>query len=213
MMAEPSPYNPLYSDDEGSDAREEEAFDISDTENHVTFPLPDPDERVAPVDVGGQSTTLKKRQLNVHTTYQAVRQTLVDLEQRGIDLPIFLEAVSWCNPLYISDPVVKHGRTTLLHSVELPRILGNWHTPPRSSIGMKRPAGAKAATEAFAIETILEIITRELKVLGPLLRLPAGCSCRGGDEEEACRYCRIDEDKRPCALEIVGWCLAHEDGD
>ncbi|KAJ3524972.1 hypothetical protein NMY22_g10775 [Coprinellus aureogranulatus] len=46
--------------------------------------------------------------------------------------------------------------------------------PPRSSSSMKRPAGATATTEAFAVEIAGEVIVRELKALAPLLRLPAG---------------------------------------
>ncbi|KAH6866274.1 hypothetical protein BKA70DRAFT_1380399 [Coprinopsis sp. MPI-PUGE-AT-0042] len=75
----------------------------------------------------------------------------------SIDLPIYLDAVSWGND-----------------DTQLPGILDRWEAPPRSSAGMTRPAGASAILEPFALKVTARLVERELRVLGPKLRLPSG---------------------------------------
>lgn len=95
-----------------------------------------------------------------------------------MDLPIFLDYLTWGTDRCTKDGKIKYQRTTLLQSVELPDILRRWNKPPRSSDSMKRPAGATWLTEAFAVEVAGDVILRELKALAPLLRLPAGRNVR-----------------------------------
>ncbi|KAF6756532.1 hypothetical protein DFP72DRAFT_989671 [Ephemerocybe angulata] len=101
-----------------------------------------------------QSTAKRKRALTEESTFKAIEKMLKTMDTTGINLPILLEAISWGNT------------NVLLHSTELPGILDRWWKPHRSSAGMRRPAGATIV--------MTDIITRELKELGPLLRLPAG---------------------------------------
>ncbi|KAJ3519786.1 hypothetical protein NMY22_g13039 [Coprinellus aureogranulatus] len=164
---------PVFADEEhDSDLSSEDASDIS--EDEPIFPLPnsDPREESNPQPTR-ENTRMKKENLNEEMIYQAVRKTCYFMEGQRIDLAIFLDALSWGNRKCIGDPKVREQRTSWLHSEELAEVLKRWHSPPRT--GTKpRPAGAKVAMEEWAVETVSNLITQELKALGPLLRLPAG---------------------------------------
>ncbi|TEB22623.1 hypothetical protein FA13DRAFT_1798708 [Coprinellus micaceus] len=98
-------------------------------------------------------TASKKSKLTPHETYLAILRTVRTMRHNKIDLPIFLEGLSWGNEECINDGDIKNERTSLLHGEELPCILRTWHTPPRTGAGTKRLAGAKSVMEVFAIET------------------------------------------------------------
>ena len=48
----------------------------------------------------------------------------------GINLSIFLDALSWGDATCISDTKVRYARTGLMKSKELPLILRQWWKPP-----------------------------------------------------------------------------------
>lgn len=208
--SEEIPYESLFHDEDRSDAGSESASDISDPGAPVTFPAPNQDLRQPPdVNPARRSTASKKQNLTPQMTYNAVKETVKTMNENRIDLPIFLEAVSWGNEACIRDEEVKFQRTSLLHSRELPEILRKWHKPPRTSEGMTRPTGAKATTEAFAIETTIEIITTELKVLGPLLRLPAGKDVKVEEVTrlKAADLTRLIQSNAPVLWRVLNECL------
>ncbi|CDO69445.1 hypothetical protein BN946_scf184817.g5 [Trametes cinnabarina] len=92
-----------------------------------------------------------------------------------MNLPIFLDALSWGDDECISDPKIRYERTSLMVSEELPRILERWYQVPRahhSHSHYVRPAGARKALEEFALRCTAEVIDRELESSSHLFKLP-----------------------------------------
>ncbi|KAH6877028.1 hypothetical protein BKA70DRAFT_1127733 [Coprinopsis sp. MPI-PUGE-AT-0042] len=140
---------------------------------------PEQEEEVRAVEVNvdfvRRSTASKLSKLNSESIYEAVKRVNNAMgESPAIDLPIYLDAVSWGSEECIRDASIRFQRSALLHSSQLPGILDRWETPPRSSSGITRPVGASNALESFAVKTTARLIEKELKVIGPLLRLPSG---------------------------------------
>jgi len=62
------------------------------------------------------------------------------MDDVGLNLPIFLDLVSWGDPDCIANVKIRYERTALMVSEELPSILRRWHKPPRtlgSMFGLK----------------------------------------------------------------------------
>ncbi|OAX34726.1 hypothetical protein K503DRAFT_645542, partial [Rhizopogon vinicolor AM-OR11-026] len=49
------------------------------------------------------------------------------MDDVGLNLPIFLDLVSWGNPDCITNAKIRYERTALMVSEELPSILRRWH--------------------------------------------------------------------------------------
>ncbi|KAF6755180.1 hypothetical protein DFP72DRAFT_811840, partial [Ephemerocybe angulata] len=166
-------------DEEVSDP-DEDASDLSDPGSDASLPprQPTPVELDDPKDTmsSRRQTVSMKNQLNQDSTYTAVKNTIDAMLGNGINLPILLEAITWNNQKAIDNARIRYQRTALLHSQELPVILERWWKPPRDLLrrGGKRPEGATSTMEAFAVKVATDLIRRELKALGPKLRLPAG---------------------------------------
>jgi hypothetical protein len=145
-------------DDEPDDC----AKDLSDDEEEVGEPVP------------LQHTFNMKQRLADEDIASKVKNTLSFMKQQKINLPIFLEALSWGNPGCHSDPEVQYARTSLMVSVELPQILRRWYNPPRSPNQKKgkRPAGARRTLQEFAIECVSKLIDKEMKCSAPLFLSP-----------------------------------------
>jgi len=88
----------------------------SDSETEPELPSP-PDAQEA-----DETTSLQ--------TADKVRPVLHALETVGMDLPSFLDALSWGNPDCIKDPTIRISRTKLMKSNKLLRILRHWWKPP-----------------------------------------------------------------------------------
>jgi hypothetical protein len=104
-----------------------------------------------------------------------VRTVLEAMTSVGMDVPIFLDALSWGNEECTQDALIKYHRSSLLHSKELPNILSRWWKAPISK-GTKR-ARAKAAgpaMEAFAATCSQDVLSRELEGVASLMLSPAG---------------------------------------
>ncbi|RXW12161.1 hypothetical protein EST38_g13692 [Candolleomyces aberdarensis] len=171
----------LYPDNEGSTASSEEASNMSDDggseleEIHPRVPgSPSPSPLPADDNVHQRSTALKLSQLNEDKTYAAVKQTTAMMEATGINLPIYLDALSWGNAKCTKDPSIWYQHSALMHSRELPGLLEQWRKPPRSSASITRPSGATQTMNEFALAATIDVINRELKELGPSFRLRAG---------------------------------------
>ncbi|KAG6819455.1 hypothetical protein H0H93_011665 [Arthromyces matolae] len=97
----------------------------------------------------------------------------------GLDLPIFMDALSWGDEECNQNGKVRYQRSALLHSVELPAILRRWSKPPiSSSTKKKRARGASPVMHQFALELVEEIIDQELENLAPDLKSPVGDDVR-----------------------------------
>lgn len=55
-----------------------------------------------------------------------VKSILEYIDNVGLDLTIFLDAVCWGNDCLVADGKVKYERSALMHSNELPRMLERW---------------------------------------------------------------------------------------
>ena len=104
-----------------------------------------------------------------------VREVLRVMAQLGINLVLFLDAVSWGDPACIADPKVRSARTVLMKSEELPSILRRWWKPPRTrGSSNARPAGATDVMMSFAHECYLTVVDKELEEMEPLFKSPLG---------------------------------------
>ena len=81
--------------------------------------------------LGGQIAT----PAGVMTEFQTVQRVLNVLEEGGMDVVGFLDALSWGNSLAITDPTTKQARTNLMHSNQLATVVSRWLSPPRTSQG------------------------------------------------------------------------------
>ena len=96
------------------------------------------------------------------------------MKQQDINLPIFLNALSWGCLGCHSDSEVQYARTSLTVSDELPGILWHWYNPLRG-VNLKkgkRPSGAWCSLWAFAIECVGDLIDRKMKISAPLFLSP-----------------------------------------
>ncbi|KAI0349259.1 hypothetical protein OH77DRAFT_1525815 [Trametes cingulata] len=137
-------------------------------------PIPIEDEPPAPP-IQLQRTRAMRERLGSASKLERVRRILEYMESLDMNLPIFLDALSWGDDGCTSDPKVRYERTTLMVSEELPRILERWYRVPRASTSRShyvRPAGARKALEEFAVNCVAEVMDRELESTSYLFRSP-----------------------------------------
>ncbi|KIL55562.1 hypothetical protein M378DRAFT_113742 [Amanita muscaria Koide BX008] len=104
-----------------------------------------------------------------------VREVLYVMAQLGINLTLFLDAVSWGDPACTSDAKVRSARTGLMKSQELPSILQRWWKPPRTpGSSNARSAGASHVMTSFARQCYLTAVDLELEKMAALFKSPVG---------------------------------------
>ncbi|KII93855.1 hypothetical protein PLICRDRAFT_102389 [Plicaturopsis crispa FD-325 SS-3] len=106
-----------------------------------------------------------------------VNKVLLEIDAQGLDLPIFLDALSWGDPGCTSgrEANIRYARSSLMHSTELPGILERWWKPPRSSKTKKRrPEGGKKSMEEFAASCVESMLQSEMAAVASPLKSPAG---------------------------------------
>ncbi|KAF9236815.1 hypothetical protein BU15DRAFT_88956 [Melanogaster broomeanus] len=82
----------------------------------------------------------------------------------GLNLPLFLDLLSWGDPECITNHKVRYERSALMVSEELPSIIERWHKPPRTTRSThKRAQGAKPALERFAFSCVGDVVEGELE--------------------------------------------------
>jgi hypothetical protein len=104
-----------------------------------------------------------------------IRDILDYISSLGLDLPLFLDAVSWGSPECHSDCKIQYVRTSLLASKELPQILRHWLKPLqriKEGKGMQ-PAGAREMLYQFALECIIDKVDHEMKASAFLFTSPS----------------------------------------
>lgn len=138
------------------------ANDLSDDEEAPGDPVPLRHTLNMKTDLMGQDIVAK------------VKAILTFMDWQGMNLPIFLDALSWGDPGCHSDAKVKYARTSLMVSDELPGILERWYNPPRSPNQKKgkRPAGARQTLRDFATNCVRDSVDREMKISAPLFLSP-----------------------------------------
>ena len=93
---------------------------------------------------------------------QMVKCVLDILKDGGMDIVGFLDALSWGNQLAIVDPYTKAARTSLTCSDQLAMIVSHWLCPPQTSQGGSTAGGARHVLLLLVIETMQEIISKEM---------------------------------------------------
>ncbi|KAH9949025.1 hypothetical protein B0H21DRAFT_804739, partial [Amylocystis lapponica] len=101
-----------------------------------------------------------------------VQKILRYMKELHLNLPLFLEALSWNVPELSSDANVRYARTALMVSEELPGILRNWYRPPRTHGRGIRTNGAREAFKNIAVDILSDVIQDEMDMLKPIMRSP-----------------------------------------
>ncbi|TBU61762.1 hypothetical protein BD310DRAFT_768892, partial [Dichomitus squalens] len=112
-----------------------------------------------------------------------VKSILAYMDSVDMNLPLFLDALSWGDTACITDPKVRYERSALVGSEELPRILERWYKVPRASASRShhvRPQGARKALEEFALGCVEEVLDRELETTSRMFRSPPDCLSEEG---------------------------------
>jgi hypothetical protein len=134
-----------------------------ESENFLLSELVDEDEELGdPIHL--TNTRQLKKELTDEDILTKVRNILAYIGKQGMNLPLFLDAVSWGNSSCTADAAVRYARTALMVSDELPGILEHWYTPPRNKNKGKRPTGARRCLRDFASKCVEQIVDREIKV-------------------------------------------------
>jgi len=125
--------------------------------------------------IGVQNTQVLQDSLQGKSLLAPVKHVLTIMDSLGINVPIFLDALSWGDAECIQDAKTRYARSFLMNSEELPSILWWWWKPLRSATSKKRCAkGARPIMEAFAAECMQNILDRELGAISATLLLPTG---------------------------------------
>ncbi|KAG5634601.1 hypothetical protein H0H81_001411 [Sphagnurus paluster] len=120
-------------------------------------------------------TAEKRRDLDDEGLFQKVKLVLQFMDAIGINMPIFLDGLSWGNELCIQDSKISYKHVGLMQSEELPGILRRWWKPPWQTGSRKKHAtGAGPSMKSFVLECIEETMDQELESLALKLLSPAG---------------------------------------
>ncbi|KAK7021631.1 hypothetical protein R3P38DRAFT_2533610 [Favolaschia claudopus] len=93
------------------------------------------------------------------------------LDENGLDVALFLEALCWGRECAVHNPRIRYARTSFMCSDELPIILKLCLKPPRwnSSTRKKRTKGGRVALASVVVQTCLDTMHEEMRELGPIL--------------------------------------------
>lgn len=161
-------------------------YDVSDYEgpedlNAENSPNEDeqvPSEDDMPVALAPNASPIYQRTqslgmaLSGQSLCQKVIKVLDTMEREGIDMPIFLDAISWGDAECITNDKVRYARTALMGSRQLPGILKRWYNPPRSKSKGQRAKGGHDHMEKFAIDCIAEKIQKEMDGAADMFKIP-----------------------------------------
>lgn len=108
--------------------------------------------------------------------YASVLRILEVLKEEKLSMAEFLDAYSWGNPGCITDDQICQSRTHFLQSRLFPVLLKRWPRPPcQRKSKKKRPSGAQAPLNAFAMETMQELAGAELDAVECLVKSMNNC--------------------------------------
>ncbi len=114
------------------------------------------------------------KQLGAHEVCRRVLDILTYMESLQFNLPILLWALSWNDayPDLVSNDKARFARTGLTTSDLLPGILRLWHNPPRAHNRGIRTEAARRVMETWALDTVCNVMGRELENLDEYLKFP-----------------------------------------
>ena len=99
----------------------------------LDIPQPAPTPENPPIQL---DNTHKLRERQVQFPYSiaaCVRTILYFMDAMGLNLPLFLDYLSWGDVECVQDPRIHYERTALMVSDELPIVLKRWLSPPRNA--------------------------------------------------------------------------------
>ncbi|KAJ7572844.1 hypothetical protein C8J56DRAFT_806225 [Mycena floridula] len=101
-----------------------------------------------------------------------VLKVLETMTELNINLPLFLDTLSWGDEACIKNRHIQFSRRLLMHSKELPDILQHWWKPPKNSA--RRAKAGRHTMEAFAAECMDSVLDKELAGLANWFKSPSG---------------------------------------
>jgi hypothetical protein len=103
---------------------------------------------------------------------QHVRSVITFMREQGLNLPIFLWAISWNIDELTSDRAVAAERAALMKSQELSGILSHWQRPPQTHNTGIRTKAAYDTINVFALEAVFELVGKEMGQLAGVMASP-----------------------------------------
>ena len=161
--------------EEAEDLLDEEEEDIFDIDQFVDFSHDEPedldetmsDDEDTPLEapIAYQNTQHLKARLNQANILSKVKKVISCMQNEGLNLPLFLDAVFYGDPGCHNDGSVQYQRTALMVSDELPVLLERWYQPPSRGQGRRgqRPMSATKIIKNFAQNIINREIDQEMK--------------------------------------------------
>ena len=96
---------------------------------------------------------------------ETLKRLLGVLNEGGMDVIGFLDALCWGNLPAVTDPTVRAARTSLTHNDRLASVVSRWLHPPRTSQGGSTAEGARRVLLPLVISTVKEIVNKEMNAV------------------------------------------------
>ena len=91
---------------------------------------------------------------------ETLKRVLGVLNEGGMDVVGFLDALCWGNSLAIADPTDRAAGTSPTHNNPVAIVVSCWLNPPRTSQG-----GARNALLPLIVRTVKEIVSKEMEAV------------------------------------------------
>jgi hypothetical protein len=91
----------------------------------------------------------------------------------GLNLPVFLWAISWNVDKLTSNSTVAAERAALMVSKELLVILSHWRRPPQAHNAGIRTQAAYNTMNVFALDTVSKLVGKEMGALMKVMVSPS----------------------------------------
>ncbi len=101
---------------------------------------------------------------------QKVQNVILYMQSLGLDLPTFLDAISWGSHACTLDGDIKAARTLLMNSRQLKNILQRWWEPPTY---VSQDWKASKVMAGFMQDSLRNLLSRQLESLVEFFRPPA----------------------------------------
>src|ERR1700720_1048317 len=151
--------------------RDDEEQEGSDSEDSSSYQPPDSDVDEMESDSEAENSNDTSTELS-----EKVHKILDYINLLGMNLPLFLDALSWGDKGCIQDEKIKAARTALMENAQLSGILQRWWKPPHTSkkSHKARATGGRITMKNFATSCLAEIFGEEMKAVGRILHSSGG---------------------------------------
>ena len=96
------------------------------------------------------------------------------MDSVGLNIPLFLDFLSWGDQERVVNPKIRYERTALLVNDEIPGTLERWRSPPWITGSANiRSQGARPVMEEFSFSYIEEVVGKELQGIQELAMCPS----------------------------------------